>query len=154
MAVWTLAADCAAESLLVSALAMPALSMHRAFRRSPIKLLVLAGVAVTATFTVVEWLSDPEVPVTVSAKLVGTMKEGRMTLRTEEVEFPPEGVTGLGDKEAVTPPGWPDTERFTVALNPLTGLTVTAVEAEAPAVMLIGAMAPRVKSPPAEAGVK
>jgi len=54
---------------------------------------------------VAEWLSDPEVPVTVSAKFVGTRKEDRMTLRTEEAEFPPEGVTGLGDKETRTPAG-------------------------------------------------
>src|SRR5256714_10231574 len=148
MAVWMLPAACAAESLLVRALAMPALSMHPAFNRSSMKLLVLDVVVVTVMLAVVEWVSDPEAPVTVSAKLVGTIKEGRLTLSTEEAGFPPEGVTGLGDKEAVTAAGCPEPLRFTAELNPLTGFTMTVVEAVAPAAMVNGETALKLKSPP------
>src|SRR6266849_4404419 len=128
-----LPAACAVESLLVSALAMPPLSMQPAPRRSPIKLPMLDAVTVTVTSAVAECVSVPEVPVTVKLKFVGASAGEILMLRMVEAGFPPDGVTELADNEALTPAGCPDTLRPTAELNPFTGFTVTFVEPDPPA---------------------
>src|SRR5260370_4005027 len=112
MAVWMLPAPmaaCAAASLLVSALAMPALSMQPPATRAPIRLVMLDVVDVTLTSAVAEWLSDPEAPVTVREKFEGTRNDGRLKLSTDVAARPPDGVPEVRDREAMTPAGWPVT---------------------------------------------
>src|SRR5260370_17524510 len=150
IAVWilpALAADCAAESLLVSALPMPALSMQPALSRSPITLVILPAVEVTVTSAVGEGLGDPEARVAVSEKFEVTTNGGRLTLSTEVAALPPDGVTEFGDSEAMTPAGWPVTLRLTAELNPFTGFTFAFVEPDPPALIVSGAIAPRLKCP-------
>src|SRR5258708_4349752 len=108
---------------------------------------MLSVVDVTLTSAVAEWLSDPEAPVIVSEKFEGTTNGGRLTLSTEVAALPPDGVTEFGDSEAMTPAGWPVTLRLTAELNPFTGFTATLVEPDPPALIVIGAIAPRLKSP-------
>src|SRR5260370_8249923 len=93
IAVCALLADCAAESLLVNALAMPPLSMQPALRRLPTTLVMLAPSAFTVTLTVVECVKDPEVPVTVSAKVEGVTEGPTPTVNVHEDEPPFRGVT-------------------------------------------------------------
>src|SRR5258708_289377 len=148
MAVWMLPAPmaaCAAASLVGSALAM--LSKHPAARRSLSRLVMLLVVDVTLACAVAEWLSDPEAPVTVREKFEGTRNDGRLTLSTEVAALPPDGVTEFGDSEAMTPAGWPVTLRLTDELNPFSGFTFAFVEPDPPALIVSGAIAPRLKSP-------
>src|SRR5260370_6954962 len=107
---------------------------------------MLLVVDVTLTSAVAEWLSDPEAPVTVREKFEGAMNGGRLTLSTEVAALPPDGVTEFGDSEAMTPAGWPVTLSPTAGLKPFTVLTLTFVEPDPPALIVIHPMPPRLKT--------
>src|SRR5258708_30399063 len=108
---------------------------------------MLLVVDVTLTSAVAEWLSGPEAPVIVREKFEGTRNDGRLTLITEVAALPPDGVTEFGDSDAATPAGWPVTLKSTAELKPFTGFTATLAEPDPPAAIVIGAIAPRPKSP-------
>jgi hypothetical protein len=95
-------------------------------------------VALTATVAEVECVSDPEVPVTVSVKVEGVTECPRVTVNVEDAEPPLGGVTELGEANANTPLGCPDTLRATGELNPLSELTATVVEADPPTLTVMG----------------
>jgi len=133
--------------LLVNAVASPELSMQPARKRSPITLVMPDVFTLTATVAVVECASDPEVPATVSLNSEGVTKGARLTVNVEDAEPPLGGVTELGDRDAETPLGAPDTLRATAELNPLIELTVTVEEADPPRLTVIGEMELREKSP-------
>jgi hypothetical protein len=75
---------------------------------------------------VVVTVSVPEVPVKVRVYCPGSAEGLAVTVKLLYE------VVGLGENDAVTPLGRPDTERFTLPLNPYCGYTPTLVAAEAP----------------------
>lgn len=74
--------------------------------------------ACTVKASVVVTVRLPEIPVTVSVLVPPVAEELTVKVRTLLV------VVELGEKEAVTPLGKPDTERFTLPVNPYSGVTV------------------------------
>jgi hypothetical protein len=98
-----------------------------------ITFVVLLGVATAVTVIGTECVRDPYVPDEVRVKLVGVMDGPRVIDNMlGEVEPPLGGVTGLGDTEAMTPDGAPDTGRLTAELNPPREPIVTCVEPDPP----------------------
>ncbi len=88
---------------------------------------MLKSGATTLTVTVVEWDSEPLVPVTVTVWLPAVDEE---TLRFEDPVPPDESVTLVGLRDAIRPEGDTDAERVTVPekLLRLARLTVDASE--------------------------
>jgi hypothetical protein len=72
----------------------------------------------TVRLKVVLWVSEPEVPVTVT--VAGPVVAEAEAVRVKvELALPlPGGVTGFAEKEAVTPLGSPDALRLVAELNP------------------------------------
>ena len=87
--------------------------------------IVKVGTA-TAKERVVVAVSLPDVPVMVSVEV--PMLAELLATRVSTL-FP---TVGVGEKDAVTPLGRPETARFTPPANPKRGLTETEVEPEAP----------------------
>ena len=80
----------------------------------------------TPRLTVVVALNEPEVPVMVS---VYCPRLAALVAVSVNVLDP---IAGFGAKEAVTPLGRPDTERFTLPVNPFWGVTFKEDVAEVP----------------------
>lgn len=81
---------------------------------------------ITVTLTVVVVLTLPEEPVMVAVAVASVAPLLAVNVKVVPVlELP-------GLKDAVTPLGKPETEKLTVALKPLSGLTTTEVLAEPP----------------------
>jgi hypothetical protein len=77
-----------------------------------------SGAAVTVRLTVVAWLVDPEVPVTVTTAVPVVAEDEAVRVRVD-VPLPlAGGVTEPGEKEAVTPLGSPLAERETAEVKP------------------------------------
>jgi len=98
------------------------------------------------TATVVECVTDPDVPVTVSVNIEGVAKGARLRVNVEDAEPPLGGVTVYPVKDADTPAGDGDTLSVTGGLDPLIELTLTDEEADPPMPTLIGEMGLREKS--------
>lgn len=107
---------------------------------------MLEASALTVMATVAECVTDPDVPVTVSANVEGVTKGATLTVNVEDAEPPLGGVTGFAVKDADTPTGDGDTLRVTGGLDPLIELTLTDEEADPPMPTLIGEMGLREKS--------
>ena len=102
--------------------------------------------ALTVTATLVECVTDPDVPVTVSVNVEGVTEGPALTVNVEDADPPLGGVTGFVVKDANTPAGGADTLRVTGGLDPLIELTLTDEEADPPMLTLIGEMGLREKS--------
>jgi len=116
--------------------------MQPTVRSCPMTLPMLEVLAVTVTLAVVECVSVPNAPVTVSINVEGVMVGRRLTVSVEE----PGDVTEPGLKDADPPVGAPVTLKPTAELNPKRELTATEEEAEPPTLTVIGEMTPREKS--------
>jgi hypothetical protein len=135
--------------LVVKALATPEVLMHPVLCSWLITFVVLLGVATAVTVIGTECVRDPYVPKAVRVKLVGVMDGPRVIDNVlGEVEPPLGGVIGLGDTDAVTPAGMPETPRLTGKLNPPNEPIVTCDGPDEPMgmVMLVG-VAEMEKSP-------
>lgn len=141
-----LMADCAADSLLVRALAMPELPMQPAAKRLPITFAVLELSAVTLIVREAECVSEPALPVTFSVSTAGVTNGARATVTVEVAELPAGGVTELELKDAETPLGGVGTLKLTAELNPDSEFTVTVEGAVPPTLTVIGETAVREKS--------
>ena len=95
----------ATESSLVSALAIPALSMSPVRRNSAITLAMPAAVAFTTTVAGIECVSGGEVPVTVGEYEPAVTVGARLILSVEEAAPLTGGVTEFGLNDPVTPLG-------------------------------------------------
>jgi hypothetical protein len=86
--------------------------------------MVKSGVAAgfTTKVTVVVWLSEPLVPVMVSVKVPVGVLELVVTLMVLVPEPP---LIGFGLNEALAPEGSPLALNVTLAVKPLSGVTVT-----------------------------
>jgi hypothetical protein len=102
--------------------------------------------AVTVTVTVVECVTDPELPVTVSVNVEGVTEGPALTFSAEDADPPLGGVTGFVVKDVNTPAGGADTPRVTDGLDPLIELTVTDEKADPPVLTVMGEMGLREKS--------
>ena len=90
----------------------------------------------TVKLNVAVWLSEPEVPVTVSVHVPRFDVAGTLMVSTEVALPLAAGVTGLLPNVAVTPDGKPETLSVTGALNPLRLVTVVVSVPLAPSAML------------------
>jgi len=97
----------------------------------------------TVTLTVVEWVKDPEAPVTVKLNVDGIAEGPRLRFNVEV----PGGVTEVEKRDAETPLGDADKLSVTGEVNPPSEFTVTEGEADPPTLMLTGEMALKEKSP-------
>jgi hypothetical protein len=76
------------------------------------------GAAVTETGTVVEAVSEPEVPVMVTVPLTGAVPGAAVNVITLDVD------AGFGEMETVTPLGRPEAAKVTLPAKPLSGTIV------------------------------
>jgi len=74
---------------------------------------------VTLRIAVAEWVNEPLMPVMLIVELL--VVDPAIMLSVEV----PEVVTEVGEKVGLAPVGKPETDRFTVPVNPLSGATVT-----------------------------
>src|SRR6266481_305505 len=116
--------------------------MQPALRRVPITFVMLDVSAITVTLAMVECVSVPKAPVTVSVNVEGVAAGDTLTVSVEE----PGDVSEPGLKDTSTPVGAPVTVKLTVELNPKRELTVTEEDAKPPKLTVIGEIAPREKS--------
>jgi hypothetical protein len=79
--------------------------------------------ASTVRLKVAEAVTDPEAPLRVAV----TVPEGALAAAVRVSVLEP--FVGLGEKEAVTPLGSPETDRLTLPVNPYCGVTRTVVVA-------------------------
>src|SRR5215469_417900 len=120
----------AAESLLVKAFAIPALSMQPEVSSFPITVETPEVVGLTVTLTDVKWLNGDggALPVTISVNIEGVTEGPRLMFRVEETEPLLGGVrdvVGVVPNNADTPVGTSAKPRLTVEIKPLMELTVT-----------------------------
>ena len=90
----------------------------------------------TVRLNVAAWLSDPEVPVTVTVHVPRFAVEGTLIVSTELALPFAAGVTGLLANVAVAPVGKPETLSVTGELKPLRLDTVVVSVPLAPSAML------------------
>ena len=86
--------------------------------------------ALTVRLMFVDEVRLPEVPVMVTIAFPGVAV---LLVTSVNVLFP---VEGLGEKDAVTPLGSPDTAKFTLPLNPHSWFTTMFAFVELPSFML------------------
>lgn len=111
-------ARCVADSLLIKACAIPALSMQPEVSRSPITVETPEVVALTVTITDVKWSNcdGRALPVTISVNIEGVTEGPRLMFSLEETEPSLGGVTdvvGAVPNNADTPVGTSDNPRVT-----------------------------------------
>lgn len=114
-------------------LSTPAVNVHGGavvvpVSNPPFTIRFVAALEATVRAMVVEWLSVPEVPVTVTvaAPVVAVALAVRVKTLVE--------VAGLVPKLAVTPAGRPEAERLTLPVNPPEGVTVIVLFPAVPCV--------------------
>jgi hypothetical protein len=74
---------------------------------------------VTLRIAVAEWVNEPLMPVMLIVELLVVDPVIMLSVEVPEV------VTEVGEKVGLAPVGKPETDRFTVPVNPLSGATVT-----------------------------
>src|SRR5579859_8093584 len=119
--------------------------MHPAFRRLPIRLLMLEVLATTLTVTNAKWLSEPLTPCTSRVKEVGSTEGATFTVSGADAGNPLAGV--IEPKDAVTPTaGAPVTLSVTGELKPLSAVRLTVEDPDPPRPRLRGEVAVSEKS--------